>query len=208
MTRRRPGLRTLVLGLAGVALAAIGIGTWAQGQNATTPPPAAPTVSQPSGPPAGPPLPAHPSSSLTPTGFLSQPIPSTIPNAAQLQRGQALTIAGDCMGCHIRDGGQPFAGGLGLNTPFGVIYSANITPDRDTGIGAWTRDQFYRALHDGVGAHGENLYPALPYPWFSGMTRDDDDAILAYLKTTPAVNYTPPSNQLPFPLNIRFFVGS
>ncbi|MEJ0066241.1 MAG: cytochrome c [Caulobacteraceae bacterium] len=88
-----------------------------------------------------------------------------------------------------------------------MIYSANITSDRDTGIGAWTGDQFYRAMHEGVGAHGENLYPALPYVWFSRITRADDDAILAYLKTTPAVSYTPPANQLPFPLNIRFFVG-
>jgi mono/diheme cytochrome c family protein len=151
-------------------------------------------------------LPAHPVSATTPAGLVSAPIPDTVPNAQQLRRGQALTIAGDCMSCHIHDGGQPFAGGLAMNTPFGVIYTANITPDRDTGIGAWTNDQFYRAMHDGVGAHGENLYPAFPYPWFSRASRADDDAIFAYLKTIPAVRYTPPGNRLPFPLNIRFLV--
>lgn len=203
MTRmaRLPGLRTVALGLAGAALAAVGIGTLAEGQNPAAQVPAA-------GPAFGPPLPAHPSASLTPTGFLSQPIADTVPNAALLRRGLALTIAGDCMSCHLRDGGQPFAGGLGLNTPFGVIYSANITSDRQSGIGAWTSDQFYRAMHDGVDDQGENLYPAFPYTSFNHMSRADDDAIFAYLKTIPAVSYTPPDNRLPFPLNLRFMVGA
>jgi mono/diheme cytochrome c family protein len=152
------------------------------------------------------PLPAHPVTSVTPVGLLSSPIPDTDTNAQQLRQGQALTIAGDCMSCHTRDGGHPFAGGLGLKTPFGVIYSPNITPDRGTGIGAWTSDQFYRAMHHGVGAHGENLYPAFPYPWFSHASRADVDAIFAYLKTVPAERYTAPANRLPFPLNIRFMV--
>ena len=153
-----------------------------------------------------PPLPAHPVSGLTATGLLTQPIPDNTPNAPQLRQGQYLTVVGDCMSCHLRPGGAPLAGGLGLNTPFGVIYSANITSDRDTGIGSWTSDQFYHAMHDGHGAHGENLYPALPYPWFTHASRADDDAMLAYLKTTPAVRYTPPGNRLPFPLNIRFMI--
>ena len=105
------------------------------------------------------------------------------------------------MSCHFRDGGEPLAGGLGLKTPFGVIYSANITSDRETGIGTWTSDQFYHAMHDGIDVQGENLYPAFPYPWFRRASREDDDAIFAYLKTTPAVNYTPPRIDLPFPLN-------
>jgi mono/diheme cytochrome c family protein len=153
-------------------------------------------------------LPAHPSSTITPGGLLARHIDDATPDAAQLRRGQYLVVAGDCMSCHLREGGEPFAGGLGLNTPFGVIYTSNITPDRETGIGAWTSDQFYRALHDGKGAHGENLYPAFPYPWFRRASRTDDDAIFAYLRTLPAVNYRPPKNNLPFPFSIRSSVGA
>jgi mono/diheme cytochrome c family protein len=138
--------------------------------------------------------------------MLTQPIADSAANATQLRRGQYLVRAGDCVSCHMRPGGEPLAGGLALNTPFGAIVSSNITSDVQTGIGGWTSDQFYKAMHDGIGAHGENLYPALPYPWFRTASRADDDAILAYLKSTPAVNYTPPGNKLPFPLNIRFLV--
>jgi mono/diheme cytochrome c family protein len=153
-----------------------------------------------------PPLPAHANWTPTATALLSQPIPDSTPNAAQLRRGQYLVAAGDCMSCHLRDGGEPLAGGLGLKTPFGLIYSANITSDRQTGIGAWTADQFYRAMREGIGARGENLYPAFPYPWFRRASREDDDAIFAFLQSTPAVSYTPPANQLPFPLSFRFVV--
>jgi len=153
-------------------------------------------------------LPAHPSSAVTPRGLLSQRFDDSVPNAAQVRRGQYLVAAGDCISCHLREGGEPFAGGLGLNTPFGLIYTSNITPDRNTGIGAWSSDQFYRAMHDGKGAHGEDLYPAFPYPWFRRVSREDDDAIFAYLMTLPAVNYTPPKNDLAFPLNFRSLVGA
>jgi mono/diheme cytochrome c family protein len=158
--------------------------------------------------PAMPALPAYPSSAITPSGILAKHIDDSTPNAAQLRRGQYLAAAGDCMSCHLREGGEPFAGGLGLNTPFGAIYTSNLTPDRETGIGAWTSDQFYRAMHDGKGVHGENLYPAFPYPWFRRTSREDVDAIFAYLMTLPAVNYTPPKNNLPFPFNIRSSVGA
>jgi mono/diheme cytochrome c family protein len=183
------GVFAAVLGVAGLAAS--------QGGSALPESPVQPPL---------PPLPAHPVTTPTPVGFLAQPVPDSTPNAEQVRRGQALTIAGDCMSCHLRPGGEPFAGGYGLNTPFGVIYSPNITSDKDTGIGAWTGDEFYRAMHDGIGRHGENLYPAFPYPNFSKASRADDDAILAYLKTTPAVHYTAPGNRLPFPLNIRFMV--
>jgi mono/diheme cytochrome c family protein len=154
-----------------------------------------------------PPLPAHPiSPATTGVGALTQAIAPGAPNAAQIRRGQYLVVLGDCMSCHIRPGGEPFAGGFGLNTPFGMIYSSNITSDRDTGIGAWTGDEFYRALHRGIGRQNENLYPAFPYPWFTRVSRADSDALLAYLKTTPAVRYTPPPNKLPFPLNLRMMV--
>jgi mono/diheme cytochrome c family protein len=142
-------------------------------------------------------------SDMTPQGLLGHSIPDTTANAAQLRRGQYLVGVGDCVSCHLGKGGQPLAGGLGLETPFGVIYSSNITSDQQTGIGGWTADQFYRAMRSGTGAHGENLYPAFPYPSFRLITRDDSDAIFAFLKSTPAVNYTPPANGLHFPLNIR-----
>jgi mono/diheme cytochrome c family protein len=155
-----------------------------------------------------PPPPEQPIAATTPTELLAKRIDDATPGADQVRRGQYLVAAGDCMSCHLREGGEPFAGGLGLKTPFGLIYSSNITPDPQTGIGAWTSEQFYRAMHDGKGAHGENLYPAFPYPWFRRASRADDDAIFAYLKTTPAVNYTPPQNQLPFPVSIRSMVGA
>ena len=150
--------------------------------------------------------PEHSFPDITPVSLLQQSIPDTSPNAEQLRRGQYLVAAGDCMSCHLRDGGEPLAGGLGLKTPFGTIYSSNITSDRQTGIGDWTNDQFYRAMHDGIGARGENLYPAFPYPWYRNVARADTDAILAYLKTTPAVTYTPPQNDLHFPFSVRTLV--
>ena len=108
------------------------------------------------------PLPAHPSSDVTPGSLLATSVDGSNPNAAQLNRGRYLVAAGDCLSCHYREGGEPFAGGLGLNTPFGVIYTSNITPDKDTGIGGWTADQFYRAMHDGKDDEGTDLYPAFP----------------------------------------------
>jgi mono/diheme cytochrome c family protein len=151
-------------------------------------------------------LPAHPVTTLLPAQLLTQSIPDSAANAAQLRRGQYLVAAGDCMSCHLREGGEPLAGGLGLKTPFGVIYTPNITSDKETGIGNWTSEQFYKAMHDGIDDEGKNLYPAFPYPWFRLVSRDDDDAILAFLKTTPAVAYTPPKNDLSFPLQYRFTV--
>jgi mono/diheme cytochrome c family protein len=143
---------------------------------------------------------------ILPGQLLTRPIPDSTPNAVQLRRGQYLVAAGDCMSCHLREGGEPLAGGLGLKTPFGVIYSPNITSDKETGIGDWTSDQFFRAMHDGIDDEGKNLYPAFPYPWFRLVSREDDDAILAFLKTTPAVKYTPPKNDLTFPLEFRVAV--
>ena len=102
-----------------------------------------------------------PSTAVTRGACLTQRFDDSLPNAAQIRRGQYLVAAGDCISCHLREGGEPFAGGLGLNTPFGVIYTPNITPDRNTGIGAWTSDQFYRAMHDGKGAQGRESLPRL-----------------------------------------------
>jgi mono/diheme cytochrome c family protein len=133
--------------------------------------------------------------------LLTRPIPNG-PNAALIRRGRYMAIAGDCMSCHTRAGGHPFAGGLGLETPFGTIYSPNITSDRADGIGALTPTQFYRVLHEGRATYGR-LYPAMPYPHFTMIDRADSDAILAFLKTVPAEHYRQPANRLPFPLDVR-----
>jgi mono/diheme cytochrome c family protein len=185
--RSFPQVRTSTLGI-GTAIAILGLVRLAMSQSSPT-------------------LPAHPvAAGPTPTQLLTQPITDSTPNAALLRRGQYLVAAGDCMSCHLREGGEPLAGGLGLKTPFGVIYSPNITSDKETGIGNWSSQQFYHAMHDGIDDEGKNLYPAFPYPWFRLVSREDDDAILAFLKTTPAVKYAPPENDLHFPLNIRAMV--
>lgn len=134
--------------------------------------------------------------------ILTRPIADR-PGAELIRRGRYLTVAGDCVGCHTRAGGHPFAGGLGLETPFGVIYSPNLTSDRATGIGSWTPEQFFRALHEGKAAGGKRLYPAMPYTHFTVLNRADSDAILAFLKTVPAESYVEPANRLPFPLDVR-----
>jgi mono/diheme cytochrome c family protein len=139
----------------------------------------------------------------TPVNLLTRPVP---PGQAQVERGRQLVIEGDCVSCHTREGGEAMAGGLGMNTPFGVIYTPNLTPDAQTGIGNWTTDQFYRAMHQGKDDQGHFLYPAFPYVYFTEIGRADSDAILAYLKTVPAVNYSPPANRMPFPFNIRLLI--
>jgi mono/diheme cytochrome c family protein len=141
-----------------------------------------------------------------PALLLTQPIPDSVPNADQLRRGQYLVRVGDCASCHTPDGGQPFAGSYGLKTPFGVIYSTNLTSDAETGIGRMKPETFYAALHDGVGPKGGQIYPAMPYTHFTRVTRADTDAMLAYLKTTPPARSRRPANKLPFPLNIRFLM--
>ncbi|GGF77400.1 alcohol dehydrogenase [Azorhizobium oxalatiphilum] len=120
-----------------------------------------------------------------------------------IEKGQYLATAGDCISCHTAPGGKPFAGGRGIMTPFGVIYTPNITPDRETGIGAWTADQFVASMQHGVGKDGELLYPAFPYPFYTKVKRDDLVAIKAYLDTLDPVRSEAKPNGLPFPLNIR-----
>jgi mono/diheme cytochrome c family protein len=125
------------------------------------------------------------------------------PSSETIARGKSLTEAADCSSCHTTDPAKPFAGGRRLDTPFGAIYSANLTPDRDTGLGAWSDEEFYRAVHLGVGRNGTRYYPAFPYPHFTKLTKPDVLAIRAYLATLPPVKNTPPSPQLRWPLNYR-----
>jgi len=120
-----------------------------------------------------------------------------------IAQGKALVVAADCASCHTADPAKPFAGGKRIDTPFGGIYSPNLTPDRDTGLGAWSDEDFYRALRYGVAPDGSRYYPAFPYPNFTKLTRDDILAIRAYLATlTPLRNARLPL-ELRWPLNYR-----
>ncbi|WP_372785209.1 cytochrome c [Phenylobacterium sp.] len=152
-------------------------------------------------------MPARPDAQQLPAPAVALPA-LTLPvvETAQVAQGRYLAVLGDCSGCHDRPGGQPYAGGVPLPTPFGTIYSANITPDRETGIGAWTAEDFWNAMHRGVRANGAKLYPAFPYPYFTHVTRPESDALYAYFRTVAPASYRPPANKLPFPLNIRFMV--
>jgi mono/diheme cytochrome c family protein len=125
------------------------------------------------------------------------------PTAEDIARGKALTEAGGCAACHTADPAKPFAGGKRIDTPFGGIYTANLTPDRDTGLGAWSDDDFYRALRFGVAPDGSRYYPAFPYPNFTRLTRQDILAIRAYLATLAPVQNAPRAPELRWPLNYR-----
>jgi mono/diheme cytochrome c family protein len=125
------------------------------------------------------------------------------PSADTFARGKALAEAAGCASCHTADPSKPFAGGKRLDTLFGAIYSPNLTPDRETGLGAWSDEQFYRALRYGVAPNGSRYYPAFPYPNFTKMIRDDLLAIRAYLATLAPVQNRPPRPELRWPLNYR-----
>jgi mono/diheme cytochrome c family protein len=125
------------------------------------------------------------------------------PTAEDIARGKALTDAGDCASCHTADPAKPFAGGKQIDTSFGGIYSPNLTPDRETGLGAWSDDEFYRALRFGVARDGSHYYPAFPYPNFTKLTRQDILAIKAYLATLTPVRNAPRAPELRWPFNYR-----
>ncbi len=119
-------------------------------------------------------------------------------------RGEALASAGFCADCHTAKGGQKFAGGYPMQTPFGVISSSNITPDPETGIGAWSEAAFQRAMHEGVARDGSLLFPAFPYDHFTRLSGDDVGALYAYFMTRQPVRSPAQGNTIPFPLNIRY----
>src|SRR5271163_5190173 len=114
-------------------------------------------------------------------------------------KGQYLAKAGDCIACHTNPGGALFAGGRSLPTPFGTIYSSNITPDPATGIGKWSADDLYKTMHDGRFPDGGLIYPVMPYASYTKVTRADSDAIFAYLRSVPAVKLPNRENDLQFP---------
>ena len=121
-----------------------------------------------------------------------------------IAKGEVLAGAGYCAACHTRQGGPPLAGGLALRTPFGTIYSPNITPEPETGIGRWSLEAFTRAMREGVSRDGSHLFPVFPYDHFTKVSDDDVKAIYAYIMTQPAVRAEAPDNTIPFPFNIRF----
>ena len=131
----------------------------------------------------------------------------TAPVNALVERGHYIATAGNCVSCHTREGGEPFSGGLAFNTPFGTIYSTNITPSPQTGIGSWSEQDFRYAVRKGVRPGGQHLYPAFPYTAFTKLSDADISALYAYLKTLEPVNYAAPANELDFPYNQRWALG-
>lgn len=121
----------------------------------------------------------------------------------QQARGAYLARIGNCMGCHTAQAGKPYSGGHHLDTPIGTFVTPNITPDQETGIGLWSEDDFWRALHDGKRRDGSALYPAFPYTEYTKVTREDSNAIFAYLQSLPPVQQRNPPSQIRFPFNLR-----
>src|SRR5689334_19657950 len=133
----------------------------------------------------------------------TQAQPSNATTSATVSRGEYLARAGDCIACHTAPEGKLFAGGRAMATPFGTLYTTNITPDPQTGIGTWTADQFYQMMHTGRSPDQGLLYPAMPFASYTKVTRADSDAIYAYLMSvTPARQKNRP-HELRFPFNKR-----
>lgn len=134
---------------------------------------------------------------------LSAPQTASAPTPAMLARGEYLARAGDCMACHTARGGAAFAGGLALATPFGTVYTSNLTPDDETGIGTWSSADFWRALHNGRAKSGRLLYPAFPYTNYTKVTREDSDALYAWLRTLAPVHQPDRPNALRWPYDTQ-----
>jgi mono/diheme cytochrome c family protein len=131
---------------------------------------------------------------------------ATPPDASLLAKGEYLARAGDCIACHTAPEGKLFAGGLAMKTPFGTLYTSNITPDPQTGIGTWTSDQFYQMMHNGRFPDGGLVYPAMPFASYTKVTREDSDAIYAYLRSIPPVQQPNRPHDLTFPFNNRSLI--
>jgi mono/diheme cytochrome c family protein len=128
---------------------------------------------------------------------------ATTSDPTLVARGAYLARAGNCMGCHSTAGAAEFAGGRGVETPFGTIFAPNITPDPKTGIGTWSDAEFWRAMHHGRSKDGRLLYPAFPYPSYTNVTREDSDTLYAYLRTVKPVEQANKAHDLPFPYNTQ-----
>ena len=128
-------------------------------------------------------------------------------DASLVKRGRELAAIGNCGDCHTVRGARNFAGGLPMPTPFGTVYSSNITPDPETGIGRWSEAAFRRAMRSGVGRDGGHLYPTFPYDHFTNVSDEDDSALYAFLMTREPVRAPARENQLAFPLDYRVLVA-
>jgi mono/diheme cytochrome c family protein len=148
---------------------------------------------------------ASPAPALQPADPAAAPPP--VETAPTMSPGEYLAAAGNCVTCHTRPGGEPFAGGLPFHTDFGTIYSTNITSHKERGIGGWTLEQFAGAIHEGKRADGTNLYPAFPYPAFTKITDADVKTLFDYIQSVPASDYAPPANEMAFPFSIRGLMG-
>src|SRR4029453_12919264 len=132
--------------------------------------------------------------------------PATAQDAARIAKGEYLARAGDCIACHTAREGKIFAGALPMKTPFGTLYTSNITPDPQTGIGMWTSDQFFQMMHNGRFPDGGLVYPAMPFASYPKVTREDSDAIYAYLRSVPPVKQRNREHDLKFPFNNRSLI--
>lgn len=136
-------------------------------------------------------------------GFGVHAVATAADDHALIVKGEYLAQAGDCIACHTNPGGALFAGGRAMATPFGTIYSSNITPDPMSGIGKWSADDFYKTMHEGRFPDGGLIYPVMPYALYTKVTRADSDAIFAYLRSVPAVSQPDKRNDLQFPYDNR-----
>jgi mono/diheme cytochrome c family protein len=137
---------------------------------------------------------------------IDPPSPQSFP-AERVKRGRELAALGNCNDCHTVRGATNFAGGLPVPTPFGTVFSTNITPDPETGIGRWSEEAFRRAMRSGVDREGRHLYPTFPYDHFTNVTDEDDRALYAYLMTREPVDMAARPNRLRFPFNLRFVIA-
>ncbi len=142
---------------------------------------------------------------LVTVGAINVANAATVPagRAALVKKGEYLARAADCMSCHTASADKPFAGGLGLKSAYGTIYGTNITSDKETGIGTWTKVDFERALRQGVRKDGAYLYPAMPYTSYTKISDADMEALWAYISQLPPIRNSIPKNTLPFPLSVR-----
>jgi mono/diheme cytochrome c family protein len=182
-----PSARRILLSIVAIVVVALAVGVW---------------IVRGPGPMAfadGPKVALADYKAANPTG-----VPATLAQASLVERGAYLARAADCLVCHTTEGGNAYAGGLGFKLPFGTLYSTNITPDKETGIGNYSDQDFLNAVHRGTRRDGARLYPAMPFASYTYMTDADALAIKAYLFSLPPVHATAPANTLTFPFNQRW----